>query len=52
MSRDLWMRQFRIRNLSTPEQRGRAVALFLKLEMLAYLVIFLGVAIVIIKAII
>ena len=48
MSRDMWMKQFRDRNLSTPEQRGRAASLFLKLEFLVYFIILLGITIFII----
>lgn len=44
------MRQFRDRNLATPEQRGRAAALFLKLELLVYVAILLGITIFIVRA--
>ncbi|MCK4614200.1 MAG: hypothetical protein KAU14_05295 [Thermoplasmata archaeon] len=50
MGRDLWMKQFIDRHFSTPEQRGRAAALFLKLEFLVYLMIILGVLVFILRA--
>ena len=43
------MKQFIRRNFSSPEQRGRAVALFIKLEILVYLVIILGITIFVVK---
>ncbi len=49
MSKDLWMRQFIHKNFSTLDQRGRAAALFIKLEILVYLLIVLGGSIFIIK---
>ena len=49
MSRDIWMRQFKDRNLSTPEQRGRAASFFLKLEFIVYFVILLGITIFIVR---
>jgi len=43
------MRQFVHRNLSTPEQRARAAALFLRIQFIVYFMIMLGIGIFIAK---
>ena len=48
---DRWSRQFRDRNLSMPEQRARAASLFVKLQILVYAVIILGISIVVLRII-
>lgn len=49
MGNDRWMRQFRDRNLSSPTQKARAASLFVKLEILVYVVILLGISIFILR---
>ena len=50
MGNDPWMKQYIARNYSTPEQRGKATALFIKVELLVYLAIMLGISAFLIRA--
>lgn len=49
MAGDRWTRQFRDRNLYSTDQKAKAAALFIKLEILVYAVILLGISIFILK---
>ena len=49
MAGDRWTRQFRDRNLSSPAQKARAAALFIRFEILVYAVILLVISIFILR---